>query len=70
MDEVENLIRQLLPQLSSELVEKTKIKLIEIGVESVDDLKLVQEQDLSVVLKPIQIRKLLHHFNTGLYTLK
>ena len=70
MDEVENLIRQLLPQLSSELVEKTEIKLIEIGVENVDNLKLVQEQDLSVVLKPIQIRKLLRHFNTGLYTLK
>lgn len=49
------------------LIEKTKDKLIEIGVNSVEDLQLLQEQDLTDVLKPIQIRKLLNHRNAGVY---
>jgi hypothetical protein len=58
MDEVVQLLQKLLPLLSVDLIKKMKDKLIEIGV-SVEDLQLLQE--------PIQIRKLLQHFNAGVY---
>jgi hypothetical protein len=66
MDEVVQLLQKLLLLLSVDLIKKTKDKLIEIGV-SVEDLQLLQEQYLTDVLKPIQIRKLLQHFNAGVY---
>ncbi|XP_028414156.1 uncharacterized protein LOC114537220 [Dendronephthya gigantea] len=61
MDEIVQLLQKLLPQLSVDLIEVTKDKLIGMGVDSVEDLQLLQEQDLTDVLKPIQIRKLLRH---------
>jgi len=48
-----------LPQLTEDLMTKLVHKLESIGVEGEDDLKLVTESDLSDVLKPIQVRKLL-----------
>ena len=67
MDEVVQLLQKLLPLLSVDLIEKTKDKFIEIGVNSVEDLQILKEQDLTDVLKPIQIRKLLQHCNAGVY---
>ncbi|CAB3977260.1 Hypothetical predicted protein [Paramuricea clavata] len=58
MDAIMKLIKETLPNLSQETLENVKEKLVDIGVSDVDDMQLVQEQDLSDVLKPIQIRKI------------
>ena len=52
-------VKRVLPQLTEDLMTKLVQKLEGIGVEGEDDLKLVTESDLSDVLKPIQVRKLL-----------
>ncbi|CAB4010891.1 Hypothetical predicted protein [Paramuricea clavata] len=62
MDEVIKLICHILPQLSPEVLENTQDKLVEIGVGDVIDLQHLEENDLTLVLRPIQIRKLLQHF--------
>ncbi|PIK38041.1 hypothetical protein BSL78_25132, partial [Apostichopus japonicus] len=52
-------IMQHLPSLPLEMVDKVVEQLLAAGVESVCDLKLITDEDLSSVLKPIQRRKLL-----------
>lgn len=52
-------IMQHLPSLPLEMVDKVVEQLLAAGVESVCDLKLITDDDLSSVLKPIQRRKLL-----------
>ena len=59
MYEVINFIQESLPQLCEQMLEKTKVKLIDIGVCDAGNIKLIRETDLSDVLKPIQIRKLM-----------
>ena len=57
MDEVENIIKEALPRLSSDSLEMMKDTLSNLGVSDPLDLKLVKEEDLAHVLKPIQIRQ-------------
>jgi hypothetical protein len=69
MDEVVGFISESLPNLSPELLERVKEKFIDLGVYDVDDIKLIQEQDVSDVLRPIQIRKLMQRCSAGLFLL-
>ena len=66
-------IKKVLPHLQGNLLQQLIEKLIGIGVENEDDLQLVTEADLTSVMKPILVRKLLNcwshsdtHANTGL----
>ena len=58
MDKVTRIIQQILP-LPPELLKPIGEKLVELGVGDVSDLQHLQENDLSSILKPIQIRRLL-----------
>lgn len=64
MDEVmmKDLVLSFLPGLSVETLTSLLSFLQEIGVESKEDLALVQEKDLEKYLRPIQCRKLLNGF--------
>ena len=53
-------ITGILPTLSGETVEAVLAELDAIGVTNQNELTFIQEEDLKSVLKPIQIRKLLH----------
>ena len=57
--DLQNTVATILTTVSQVTVKAVSDKLRECGVESLDDLKYVVEGDLSGVLKPIQIRKLL-----------
>lgn len=52
-------IVSVLPNLAADTIISVLAKLAEIGVETVDDLQHVEQQDLAPLLKPIQARKLL-----------
>ncbi|GBL99135.1 hypothetical protein AVEN_198353-1 [Araneus ventricosus] len=52
-------IMQILPSLKSNILDSLIKILQDIGVAAEDDLKYVQESDLTAVLKPIQARKLI-----------
>lgn len=67
-EEIQKTITKALPGLSQAKLEKLVERLVSWGVETIDDLKYVEGApgaDLSDVLPPIQIRKLLDSFNTG-----
>jgi len=60
MDAVQNVVTRALPNLEEpSLLAAVLGCLQECGVETVEDLSLVEEKDLLSCLKPIQIRKLL-----------
>ena len=59
MENVKAMIEKALPGLAPELLSTILDCLQECGVESAEDLQLVEERDLAGCLKPIQIRKLL-----------
>lgn len=58
-EQIQQNVKLVLPNISEECCKKLLEKLDDIGVETVDDLSIVQERDLTGILKPIQIRKLL-----------
>jgi hypothetical protein len=61
-------IIRILPKLPTEVVENAVKKLVEIGVESADDLLQVKEDDLCTVMRPIPLRTLLSSWKlTGNY---
>ena len=60
MSAIEEAITDVLPSLSVDLVEAVTGQLAEVGVEQVEDLQFVEQEDLAALLIPIQIRKLLH----------
>ena len=60
MDKVIKIIQRILP-LAPELLKSIEDKLVDLGVGDVSDLQHLQENDLTEILKPIQIRKLLQH---------
>lgn len=57
MDKLEERISEYLPSLSEEHLQRVTNRLNELGVEGVEDLLLVREDDLKDVLNPIQGRK-------------
>lgn len=59
---MKDLVLSFLPGLSVETLTSLLSFLQEIGVESKEDLALVQEKDLEKYLRPIQCRKLLNGF--------
>ena len=58
---MEKFLKNLLPNLTNEVVETTIHHLIELGASEVEDLVYLEEAYLSGILKPIHIRKLLQH---------
>lgn len=67
---MEETIRKSLPKLDCNSVVAVTTKLKDIGVESSDDMRLVKEEDLKDVLKPIEIRKFLNQWNSfGKFTI-
>lgn len=69
-EEVQKVISKALPGLLEEKKEQLLQRLFSWGVESTDDLKYVEGApgvDLSDLLPPIQIRKLLDSFKRGYF---
>ncbi|KAA0721602.1 hypothetical protein E1301_Tti023215 [Triplophysa tibetana] len=65
MDDIATLIKEALPTCSTpETLQPILDALQNLGVETVEDMKLVQMDDLAGVLKPIQARNLLAHVNS------
>ncbi len=64
-EEIRSLILRVLPDLS----EETQLQLISrlqcTGLESKEDLKYVQQEDIADLLPVIQLRKLLDAFKSG-----
>jgi len=52
-------IALVLPNLSAETISIVLAKLVDTGVEKLEDLQHVEQQDLVPLLKPIQARELL-----------
>ena len=67
MDKVIKIIQRIL-SLAPELLKSIADKLVDLGVGDVSDLQHLQENDLSSILKPIQIRRLLQHLKAGAYS--
>ena len=58
MDNLKEAVTTILPSLSPETLEALIVKMIELGVEVIEDLHLLTEDDMTPLLKPIQARKL------------
>ncbi|RXN21988.1 hypothetical protein ROHU_023872 [Labeo rohita] len=68
MNDIDTLIKEALPMCGTpDKLQPILDALQNLGVKTVEDMKLVQKDDLAGVLKPIQERKLLAHVNKGLY---
>lgn len=59
MDDIATLIKKALPACST--LQPILAVLQNLAVETADDMKFVQKDDLAEMLKPIQVRKLLAH---------
>ena len=59
MEEIERNIKAILPNLLQQTVDMVVKTMLDSGVESINDLQYIQENDLQHLLKPIQSRKLL-----------
>lgn len=68
MEEIKKAVQSVLPNLLSQLLEEACEHLLNIGVETEDDLKYVQASDLPM-LKDIQVRKLLSNWTKGTHIL-
>ena len=64
MDDIENNIRQILPSVSHETLEKIVQVLAELGANTQEDLRLVEVDDVIAVLTPIAARKLIKHWRS------
>lgn len=58
--EFEEYVKKSTPNLAVDILQTVLQRLAHIGVESIDDLALVQENDLLDILPPVKARKLLH----------
>lgn len=67
MEELRPIILRALPTNVENTTELLIERLLELGVESKDDLQFVQEHDLSSILPAIKLRKLLSAFKMGNY---
>lgn len=62
MDDIAGFVREALPMCSTPATLQPVIDVLkDIGVETLDDMQLVQIGDLAGVLKPIQARKFIAH---------
>ena len=68
MEEVRSKIMLVLP-LEEDVMTPLMKKLQDVGVENPDDLKFVQPEDITTLLKPIQVRKLLQSWKGKLYNI-
>ena len=59
MDDIATLVKEALPMCSTPATQQPIMDVLQdVGVEMVDDMKLIQINDLAGVLRPIQARKL------------
>ena len=63
-EKIREAILAVLPSLPEQTLSSLQEKLASIGVESKSDLKLIKEEDLQELLRPIQCRKLLQAWST------
>lgn len=61
--DLESFLKKSTPNLASDVLQTVLQRLTVIGVDSVNDLALVQETDLSEVLPPIKVRRLLQNWS-------
>lgn len=62
MDDIATLVREALLMCSTPATLQPIMDVLQdVGVETVDDMKLIQINDLAGVLRPIQARKLITH---------
>ena len=66
MDQVQLMIKNILPSLTPESLASLLACLNDCGVESLEDFGLIEEKNLSGCLKPVQIRKLLSFKSGGM----
>lgn len=66
-EEIKEIICNSLPNLSEEIQLQIISKLQSSGLESKEDLKYVQQEDIADLLPVIQLRKLMHAFKLGVY---
>lgn len=64
----ENHIKKGLPTIDNDTMAKVVAKLEGIGVETLDDLSIVEEQDLVEVLPAIKARRLVQSWKLGEYS--
>ena len=60
IDTIKDVVRKVLPTLSSDCYDQIGRRLVTIGIERSSDLAFVREEDLEDLLRPIHVRKLLH----------
>lgn len=58
MEEVRSSIKTILPAITDELLESLLSVLVDLGVDDVNHLELVEESDLTPIMKKIQARLL------------
>lgn len=62
MDDIATFVREALPMCSTPArLQPIMDVLKDVGVETLDDMQLIQINDLAGVLRPIQARKLIAH---------
>ena len=65
MDSLETFVRQKVPRINDQEIQKVLQKFQELGVTTIEDVEDVKEDDLTNVLPPIKARQLLKPWKTG-----
>lgn len=65
-EEIHAVIMATVPSVPTETVNKLIESLAKSGVETMTDLAYVKEEDIANLLRPIQVRKLLAAFQSGM----
>lgn len=62
MDDIATFVKEALPMCSTPATLQPIMDVLkDVGVETLDDMQLIQTNDLAGVLRPIQARKLIAH---------
>ena len=65
MDGIATFVREALPMCSTPATLQSIMDVLkDVGVETLDDMQLIQMNDLAGVLRPIQARKLIAHIKS------
>lgn len=67
--ELRKIILKALPSNDENITQHLIDRILDSGLESTDDLKFVQQEDISDILPTIKLRKLLNAFKMGNYNL-